>query len=479
MAEANQHFIDFLKKTVNLNQTRIETLDGNSTAIQDFIKDSDWAPKLVGFEHQGSWAHDTIIKPVDGGEFDADLLVIVEPVKDWNAAEYIKSLHKILRSSKVYKPKAKAWDFCVTITYAGDQQVDIAPLVKGQLNQGSYEVCNERTNAFIASEPIQYTRWLIERNNYSESNSFRKVTRLLKYLRDIKTRFVCSSVLLTTLLGYQITSADKGSDAFSNTPRALQTLVGRMDDWLQDNEEKPKVCNPFLPEEDFADGWTDAQYKSFRTCIHRYRTWIDDAIAASAGDETVRAWRKLFGDEFAPDVVLKAARSMAEGRFALADPFEALSERVHNMIDWVKIHGRRAIPRNFKHVPHMQAPTWVQRIDPDLDVVITATVGGAAKAMNSQPVASAQVLAKNQRIYFRAEQADGQPIGPDYRVDWRITNTGDAPQLRGGYYPAEDRFSRSEWLQYPGVHLAEAFVIRKADNALVSVSDPFYVAIDR
>jgi hypothetical protein len=31
-----------------------------------------------GFEEQGSWAHGTIIRPVDGAEFDADLLVMVQ-----------------------------------------------------------------------------------------------------------------------------------------------------------------------------------------------------------------------------------------------------------------------------------------------------------------------------------------------------------------------------------------------------------------
>ena len=477
MAEANQQFVDFLKDTVNLNQTRIDTLDGNSTAIQNFIEASDWAPKIVGFEHQGSWAHDTIIKPVEGGEFDADLLVVVEPVDGWEAEEYIKSLYKVFRGNGTYKAKVKAWDYCVTITYAGDQQVDVAPLIKGRLNQGSYEVCNKKTNDFIPSEPMQYTRWLIDQNNLSGSNSFRKVTRLLKYLRDIKTRFVCSSVLLTTLLGHQVKANDKGSAAFANTPRTLQTLVGRMDDWLQANEVKPKICNPFLPDEDFAEIWTDTQYKSFRNCIHRYRGWIDEAIAAEQGDATIRAWRKLFSEDFAPNIVLKAAR--ADGRFALADPFSTLTEGVHNLIDWVKIYGRKAIPRNFRHAPHMRTPVWEQRIDPDLDIIVTATIGEPFKATGSRSVASAEVLNKKQSVYFQAERADGQPISTDYRVHWRITNTGDAPELRGDFYASSEHGSRSERLLYPGVHMAEAFLVRKADNALVAVSDPFYVAIDR
>ena len=40
---------------------------------------SAYKPHLHGWMEQGSWAHKTIIKPVDQGEFDADLIVFVQP----------------------------------------------------------------------------------------------------------------------------------------------------------------------------------------------------------------------------------------------------------------------------------------------------------------------------------------------------------------------------------------------------------------
>jgi hypothetical protein len=81
------HFADLLRDTVNLNQTRIDDLEASVDAIKTFVKDSDWEPRVWKFVERGSWAHGTIIRPVDGNEFDADLLVIVEPVEGWFAAD--------------------------------------------------------------------------------------------------------------------------------------------------------------------------------------------------------------------------------------------------------------------------------------------------------------------------------------------------------------------------------------------------------
>ena len=219
-------FTSFLKDTVNLNQTRIDLLESNVEAIRNFIRQCEWSPRVRGFEEQGSWAHDTIIKPVDGGEFDADLLVVVDPVDDWSAKDYVAKLGKAFADSSVYGSKAKTWDYCVTITYPGERKVDIAPLVRSRKYDGSLEVCNRAADRFDASEPVEFTAWLRERNALSGSNSFRKVTRLMKYLRDIKTTFTCPSVLLTTLLGMQIYWYDKDSDAFSDVPTTLRTVIG-------------------------------------------------------------------------------------------------------------------------------------------------------------------------------------------------------------------------------------------------------------
>ena len=63
----------------------------------------------------------------------------------------------------------------------------------------------------------------------------------------------CSAVLLTTLLGHCISSSDEDSAELADTPTALRTVLGRLDDLLQTYPTKPAVNNPFLSTEDFAE----------------------------------------------------------------------------------------------------------------------------------------------------------------------------------------------------------------------------------
>jgi Adenylyl/Guanylyl and SMODS C-terminal sensor domain len=49
---------------------------------------------------------------------------------------------------------------------------------------------------------------------------------------------------------------------------------------------------------------------------------------------------------------------------------------------------------------------------------------------------------------------------------------------RGDFYVENSSHGRWETLDFRGVHMAEAFVIRRSDDLLVGVSNPFYVVIE-
>lgn len=86
-------FKAFLNDTVNLNSTRFDQLENSIKAIKTTVRGLDCKRSIVGFAAQGSWAHKTIIKPLPGVPFDADLLVYVKPVAGWEAKDYINDLH--------------------------------------------------------------------------------------------------------------------------------------------------------------------------------------------------------------------------------------------------------------------------------------------------------------------------------------------------------------------------------------------------
>lgn len=133
------------------------------------------------------------------------------------------------------------------------------------------------------------------------AGNLRKVIRLMKYLRDHKNSFTGTrSVILTTLLGQQVTEYNKILDPgyYSNVPTALRHIVKDLDSWLQAREDKPPVLDPSGSGASFDHRWTQSTYSYFRDRIHVHAAEIEAAYLHTDKDESVRLWQALFGDGF-------------------------------------------------------------------------------------------------------------------------------------------------------------------------------------
>lgn len=474
----HEHFKVFLDDHVNLNSTRLSLLEGSIAAVENAVRALGWGPKIVSFAPQGSWAHETIIKPQSGQPFDADLLVFVEAKDGWTPKDYVNELANKLGKLPTYEGKVRRYSHCATIEYAGERKIDVAPCVVNRQYAGQYEVCNRVTDQFEASAPLAYTQWVKGKNGVAGGNDLKKVTRLLKYMRDIKGNFTCPSFLLTTLMGLQVYESDKGGAQFADLTTTLKTLVGRLDDWLQARPNVPTIPNPKLLQEDQASGWDQTQYGNFRDKVNLYRGWIDDAFAEEDRDESIGKWQRVFGDNFGAGEAKRAAETVSEseasGALVLGGHFRDLVERV-------KALGAAAVPAKLRKLPHVHRPVWRRATD-QYTVKVTAELRTGQYGNAVRSVRSAEPLQSGYWLRFSATNTMGVPFTDDYKVQWRVTNTDKvaarADALRGDFYRSDEHFSRSEQLSYRGVHFVEAFLIRKRDNRLVGQSDPFYVVIE-
>lgn len=474
----HQHFKVFLEDHVNLNSTRLGLLESSIVAVENAVRALAWGPKIVSFAPQGSWAHETIIKPQSGQPFDADLLVFVEAKAGWTPKDYVNVLATQLGNLPAYDGKVRRFSHCATIEYAGERKIDVAPCVVNRFYAGQYEVCNRVTDQFEASAPLAYTEWVNDKNGVAGGNDLKKVTRLLKYMRDIKGNFTCPSFLLTTLMGMQVYESDRNSAQFADLTTTLKTLAGRLDDWLQARPTVPVVQNPKLPQEDQASGWGETQYANFRDKVNLYRGWIDDAYAEADLDESIGKWQRVFGDNFAAGEAKRAAEQVSEattgGALVPGGHFQDLVERV-------KALGAAAVPAKLRQLPHVHRPTW-RRASDQYTVRVSAELRTGRYGATVRPLHSAEPLQPDYWVRFTATGNHGIPFTDDYKVQWRVANTDKAASragaLRGHFYASDDGASRSERLQYRGVHFVEAFLIRKRDNRLVGQSDPFYVVIE-
>lgn len=442
-----KYFDEFLKQTVNLNQTRIDTLNSRVDTITGFIKNSvTFKEYFKETKKQGSWAHKTIIKPSSKkDEFDADVLLFMDKVDDWEAKDYISNLYSVFRSSELYKNKVSRGSRCVTLDYADEFHIDIVPIFDDGIFLPKYMIANRNDNVFEETNPDGYTEWFLDKNKFTEKNHLVKVVRLVKYLRDIKGNFSVKSILLTTLLGQQVNDdtnfGDDKDEDYPDLPTSLKTIFNRFDAFLQENPTMPEISNPSLESETFTRHWDQDIYSNFRDKINLYAGKINDAFDETDRAESAKKWQNVFGEGFAYELTKEVAKSTDESKSSLPSHCEQPPWPIY-LTDKVRIDAYIYFDKNRQK-----------------------KLGG----INS----NGRYLDKN--LYFRFYARTN--IDDPFNVFWQVVNTGAEAalnqDLRGEIFPGD--IIRDENTLYTGRHWIECFIVK--NGICVAKSGRFFVNI--
>ena len=294
-------FQEFIEKYVNLNANRLRILEQRIETVERFLRSSELGSSILAVSTQGSYLHRTIIKPpLTRNSFDADVTVYLKPTDKWAAKDYIDQVYMTLKASSTYRSMASRQTRCVNLNYAGHFHLDIVPMIVQQpwFGRKTYKVCNRLENGFEVTDGPGFDRWWNDQAMKVPGEKLVIVTRILKYLRDVKGTFSCKSILLTTLVGLQIHDDEDAND-WKDIATSLQTIVRRLDDFMRGSLSMPSVENPVLAGETFTRHWDQRKYRNFRLKIRQYREWIEDAYAENDPVESVAKWRRVLGPDFA------------------------------------------------------------------------------------------------------------------------------------------------------------------------------------
>jgi len=305
-----KQFNTFLNNTVNINDDRLKTLNDRVDAISNFLSGAPVIGDMyIEVIPQGSMAHRTIIKPLPNHEFDADILLHLQPNENWEAKDYIQELYTAFRTSATYKDRLTRKSRCVRVQYAGDCHVDVVPFLERQ--PGLFYITNKdegESGDYERTDPTGYTAWLDEQNRTTGGNLI-KVIRLLKWLRDYKQTFTCRSVVLNILIGQRINSVHLLSDDkyYSDVPTTLVHALEDLRDYLNDYPTyMPMISDPACPELDYNHRWDNDQYLNFRQKVIFYAAKARAAYDEQDRTTSIKLWRELFGDDFGETTELSA-----------------------------------------------------------------------------------------------------------------------------------------------------------------------------
>ncbi len=293
----NRRFKEFLRDEVNPNKERLRRLHRGVRAVKRYLERN--LNGYQGFDRQGALCLDTIIKPVrDDDEYDADIQVVMNPISNWDASDYLQSLRDALANNGNYADKVRLRTRCVSLDFAGDFHLDLVPRIT---EDGTHRICNLATNSFETTDGTGYRDWFSNKSRITKVN-LKRVVRLLKYVRDHQDNYVAKSILLTTLAGKSIRTSDQEEESVRTVANTLTTVLTRMDRHLQRHSSMPRIENPALSTEDFNRHWDQDRYDYFRDQIHSQAEKAQQALASRSIEDSIRRWRRLLGDGFAKRV---------------------------------------------------------------------------------------------------------------------------------------------------------------------------------
>lgn len=352
MSACNEEFKAFLNDHVNLNQTRWDNLLSRVSTLNDFVNDDPTVGEHVTGDviAQGSYARRTIIRPFDGNDYDADVLVPMEDVDGWEPKDYGPAFKRAFEASARYKGKSTMKKRCVRVQYADGFHVDLVPFVE---RGGVWYITHRTENRWIRQDPTALTAWFEEQNRATSGNLV-KAVRLVKHLREHSSAEV-PSVVLTALLTGRVNPL--GSADYNSVAAALTSLLSALDEYLTPMSSPPFVDDRSGYGENLADRWSQTDFTAFKSRLRSWATKAETAYAAPYAESTDK-WRKLFGDDFGSTSPLTAsaeARGASGMRAKLAPNEQTLQDvGVREALDpayHVKMVGRTATRKMARFRP--------------------------------------------------------------------------------------------------------------------------------
>lgn len=313
-----------IAQELQLDKSRSERMETAYNSVSGLLKrDNDFFDKLeIEVYAQGSKRIGTTVKPINGEDFDLDIVLhIYDPYYNHTSEEIFNALVRSLEKDPYYKEIMEKKKRCVRLNYKSDFHMDILPGCMPNLFQNEMIMIPEKAlKSWSSGNPKGFSNWFLEiaamaknpfLKRYSDvllkaqveteklpeelylKTPLQRAVQLTKRYRDIyfqKKDFRISSIVLTTL----IAQFYEGEESIFE---ALDQVLNRIkSSYLAafNRNVKFKVINPVNPEEDFTDSWTNSHYQAFYAFISDFhKRWnnLKNSFESSKED-----YIELFGE---------------------------------------------------------------------------------------------------------------------------------------------------------------------------------------
>lgn len=327
---------------LEMDATRKQRVESAYRTINQVLDkdDSFFEPYTVLVYAQGSLRIGTTVKPMNGEDYDLDIVVDIRDSYLNHTPDHIyEELYRVLNADGRYEEKLERKNRCVRINYKDDFHLDALPgCMISRDNTRIMIPLDEKRLEWSRTDPKAFAEWFLEiakklkgrfilekRFNamvkasvetedlpeysiYSKT-PLQRTVQIIKRFRDLyyseKNTSVypqASSIVLTTIIAKAYEDAD-------SIQEALRQAIKRLEKLSYDYEvygTKFKVYNPIDKHSDkekreiFNDSWQDKHYKSFVLFSKALKNAVMEFLERKTNPTT---FNNLFGGGFYSDVV--------------------------------------------------------------------------------------------------------------------------------------------------------------------------------
>jgi hypothetical protein len=433
-------YFDRFVKAISLDKRHLARMDIAASTLKSFLVNEYGLPFSDVFL-QGSYPNRTVIEPVEGGEYDIDLVAVcVDENVSSDAA--LDDLERRLIADGRHKDRIVRKAPCVRLEYSEDDigkfHVDVVPLRR---LPGMEELQAPRRGApWKQTAPIEYTQWCRDQGEH-----FTRTVKILKRWRDQQqeVHHAIKSIVLQVLISSVVPNEKDDATRITATFRSLHTQLSPL-------SAPPEVRNPVLPFENLAASWAVQQFFDFVAELSEAVELMNAIEATDDVGEAADLWRELFGPDF---------------------PVPTSDELGLKLLD--TSHEKKPSSRG-----------WTVSLDKHCSVSLSAQRSTRKRGRAMMPLKTGEPIPAGRELHFKALTTTPFPAA----VHWQVVNTGseaasDEDGLRGEIFeghdlegsPFGDGTENWECTKYMGCHEIRALLV--ANNQVVAASDYFKVPI--
>lgn len=297
MADCSKNFKngdDSYLSHISLDSKKIDTLITSRNALREKIRAylMEKGVKSPRFYRQGSYAHGTLIDPLDG-DYDIDDGIYLD-LSGFDDEPSTRTIHNWIVSAAEghTKEPSKDKEACVRAIFKAGYHVDL-PAYKAVEKEDDTETyyLAKKTAGWEESDPRAMTAWF---ENQIKQNS-KQVRRIVKYFkgwrdfRNTKTQTRLLSGVTLTILACEEYKGDIRDDiVFLETGRAILSRL-RLND---------EIWKPYEPPENMRDHLSDTQFEHFLDELEKLVSSGQEALEEESQKKAAEKWQKVLGERF-------------------------------------------------------------------------------------------------------------------------------------------------------------------------------------